>query len=1014
MRQLPTKRWAEVERVLDAALQLPSDEVPAYLERECGEDADLRREVEQLLQSCAKASGFLEELPGHLAAELLAERSAPTGRRIGPYVVSGEIGRGGMGVVYLAERNDGQFKQRVALKVLPHGLESDHAIRRFLEERQILASLVHPGIARLLDGGVTDDELPYFAMEYVDGTSIDKYCDKRQLSIEERLRLFAEVCDAVQYAHQNLVVHRDLKPSNIFVTEDGSVRLLDFGIAKLVSSDVPNEAAEAQDITGTAGRWLTPRYASPEQMCGKPITTVSDVYTLGVLLYELLTGHSPYHLAALTPAELSRAVCEQEAPRPSVAVLRHFTITRSDGSTVDIAPEDAARARGLRPDRLARRLQGDLDTIVLTAMRKDTARRYASAGVLADDVRRHLAGRPVRARPDTLTYRASRFVRRHRVAVSVGGALVLSLIIGGAGIAWQGTIAQREREYAQRQAATAARASALLVEMFRLSDPDVSKGETITAREILTRVTRRVETDFARDPDLQALMLLETGRIYQNLTLLDDAERLVRQGVALRRGDGPSLDLAAGLHQLGEIEASRARFAEAESHFREAFEMRRALHREPHDDITASARGLADVLHNQRKHDGAEPLYHEVIAAERRLHGPDSPHVASALYALAVNNHDRGKFGDAEPLFRAAVTIYRRIPGTNDPVAASARFNLANVLLFTQRYAEAEPLFREALQLRRQMYPPGHRATIEALAGLGSFLHNTSQFKDAEAVIREGLETGSATLGADHPDILQLKQILGAVQSELARYADADRWLSDVLQHWRKRDEPNNSLAFTIHIIRGESRLLGGRLDAAQADFREALVSARRVFGSTHPLVALGMRGMARVEMERGQMDEAIGGLRRAVASFGPAMRPNHHYVLGTKRLLAEALTLRGRYAEADSLLTDVLALQRKTMVPGHVEIGRVLQAHGEVKRLMGDPRGAEQLLREALMVRTAALGTEHWSVAETESSLGAALAAQQRHDEARPLLASAYERLLAQRGSGDRRTREAFARFKG
>ena len=1013
---ISNERWAEVERVLDGALALQPEDVPAFLDRECGEDAELRREVEQLLDSCRRAGDFLERpalgLAAVLAGERATERAMPAGRRIGPYVVTGEAGHGGMGVVYLAERDDGQFRQRVALKVLPRGLESAQAIRRFLDERQILASLTHPGIARLLDGGVTDDELPYFAMEYVDGTSIDRYCNEHRLDIDARLGLVAAVCDAVQYAHQNLVVHRDLKPSNILVTADGTVKLLDFGIAKLLSDGAPNaDSGSHGDLTRTGGRWLTPRYASPEQISGAPVTTVSDVYTLGVLLFELLTGHSPYRVTALTPSELLRAVCEEEPIRPSAAVLRSESVTLGDGSISRAVPDEVAHARALRPDRLARRLSGDLDTIVLTAMQKEPARRYGSAGSLADDVRRHLAGQPIRARSDTLGYRASKFIRRHRVGVAAAGALTLSLVMGAAGIARQSAVASRERARAERQAATAARASRLLVDMFRLSDPDVAKGATITAREMLARGTQRVETDFASDPALQAVLLREIGRIYQNLALPDDAERLVRRAVAVWRREAPSTELAAGVQQLGEIEAAGARYAEAEAHFREALAMRRTLYRVPHDDVAASIRGLADVLTNQRKFDDADPLYREALGLEQRLHGERSPHTAMTLYARAGALHDRGKFDEAEALFREAIGIYGDAPGSDDPVAADARMTLGSLLLFRQRYTEAEPLIREAVALRRQMYPAGHRSLVAGLSGLGTLLYNTSRFTEADSVLREAVGTGSVTLGRSHPDIVVIKQILGAVLMERAQYAEADRWLTEVIDDWRTRDPGAPLAAYTL-LIRGDARLFSGRLDAAQADFRKATDDTRRASGDVHPFVALGTRGLARVAAERGALRSAEAGLRTAVAAFGPSIRPNHHYLLSTNRSLAEVLAQERRFAEADSVLRGVLALLPKALVPGHVEHARALHAQGVVRLALGDALGAEGSLRESLTISRTALGPTHWRVAETESVLGAALLAQGRRDEAQPMLTHGYELLLKQRGDADRRTQEARARL--
>jgi eukaryotic-like serine/threonine-protein kinase len=992
-----SERWARLQQVLDGALELPPADVAAYLDRECGDDSELRVEAERLIESCTRAEGFLEHPPSHVAEALLAEH-ATAERRVGPYLITGEAGRGGMGIVYLAERDDGQFRQRVALKVVPRGLASDRAVRRFLEERQILASLNHPGIARLLDGGVTDEGVPYFAMEFIDGTPLDRYCDERRLGIDARLRLFANVCDAVQYAHQNLIVHRDLKPSNILVTNDGAVKLLDFGIAKLVSGD-----DGGGDLTVTGSRWLTPRYASPEQLRGEMVTTVSDVYTLGVLLYELLTGHPPYRLTGITPGALERAVCEEEPTRPSAVLERADKVTTGE----------ITLARGLKGDRLGKRLRGDLDTIVLTAMQKDPARRYASAGALAEDVRRHAAGQPVRARPDTLRYRTSKFVRRHRVGVVTASALVLSLVGGGVGIASQAGIAARERDYAQRQAATAARASELLVEMFRLSDPEVAKGATITARELLERGTRRVEIDLASDTALQAVMLREIGKIYLNLGMPDDAERLVRRAVTTWRAGGTSTELAAGIQQLGEIEAERAQYAPAEAHFRQALAMRRTLHSAPHDDVAESIRALAGMLGHQRKFAEAETLYREAIAIERQLHGDRSPEVAATLFALASTFHDRGNFNDAEPLFREAVSIYRQVPETHDPLAATARLNLASVLLFKQRYAEAEPLFREAVALRRAVYPPGHPALVEVLSGLGTLLNNTSRYAQADTVLREALAMGTESLGPLHPDVLQVKHILGGLLSEQGRYAEAGRLLNETLDGWRMKMGPDYPMTIYVRLIRGDSELASGRLDAAEMDFAEALNAGRRAFGPSHPYIALGLRGHGRVALERGQLDTAEARFRAALASFGPTTRPNHHYLLGTRRSLAEVLTERGRYQEADSLLRGILAMQRETLPKESVDLARTLQSYAVVRLGLNDAAGAEPIAREALAIRRSSLGASHWLVAESESTLGASLAALGRRDEARPLLARAHAALLAQRGAQDRRTRQAAARLR-
>ena len=392
--------WEKIEPILDTALELPPDSWPAYLDTACGKDTPLRAAVERLLVSAGNTEADVATDAGAVAwaQPLFAEREAAAPERIGPYVIDHVLGRGGMGSVYLASRGDAEFAPRVALKVMRSGLDQDRVLlRRFTEERQILATLEHQGVARLLEGGVTGDGHPWFAMEYVDGMALNKYVEAHELTLAEKLGLFLQICDAVSYAHRNLIVHRDLKPSNILVTADGHIKLLDFGIAKLLA---PSSGGDAP-ITRTGFQPFTPEYASPEQVLGEPVTTAADVYALGVVLYELLTGERPLNLARSNPADWARIVREAE-PKPPSAIA-------ADG----------------RP------LRGDLDTIALMALRKEPERRYPSVDRLADDVRRHLDQRPVLARADSRIYRTRKFVRRQRVAVAIGSIITIGLVTFG-------------------------------------------------------------------------------------------------------------------------------------------------------------------------------------------------------------------------------------------------------------------------------------------------------------------------------------------------------------------------------------------------------------------------------------------------------------------------------------------------------------------------------------------------------------------------------------------------------
>lgn len=438
------QRWQQVKEILHEATERDANGRTAFILAACAGDDELRREVESLIEYESSVENFIEESAFALTADsFIQNESKMIGQRIGHYRIEGEIGRGGMGAVFLGVRID-DYRKRVAIKLIKRGMDTDFILRRFLAERQILASLEHPNIARLLDGGTTEDGLPYFVMEFVEGEPLDDYCKNKSLNINERLQLIRTVCAAVSYAHQNLVIHRDIKPSNILVTADGVPKLLDFGIAKLLATE---DAAETH-LTATAMRLVTPEYASPEQARGERVTTASDVYSLGIVLYELLTGQHPFHFKSRRPDEIARAITNQEPERPSTAILRS-TLEQDTNESVNQNP--AVDLTNGERKRWQRNLQGDLDNIVLMSLRKDPARRYESVEGFSEDIRRHLAGLPVRARKDTFRYRTAKFVERNRISVIASAVVVIALLGGMAATLWQANVARHQRTIAERR-----------------------------------------------------------------------------------------------------------------------------------------------------------------------------------------------------------------------------------------------------------------------------------------------------------------------------------------------------------------------------------------------------------------------------------------------------------------------------------------------------------------------------------------------------------------------------------
>jgi len=504
-------RWGRVDALFQGALEQSPAMRAEFLAEACGDDRELRREIDDLIRAHEESQDYWRDSGGLIArvrADLgsaldMKPEESEDPERVGPYRLIRRVGRGGMGTVYLAEREDGEFERQVAIKLLRRGLDTEDVVRRFRAERQILASLDHPNIARLVDGGSAEDGRPYLAMEYVEGSPILEYCDDRRLSIPARLALFETVLRAVGHAHRHLVIHRDIKPSNILLTDNGDVKLLDFGIAKLL-----DEGDGTSELTRTGVRLLTPGYASPEQLAGEPVTTASDVFQLGILLYELLTGERPFGNPDTSPREFEQRTLESEAERPSRRVLK---------ATGDNSGKDSAAARRVGVEELRRTLAGDLDDIILMALRKDPEGRYHSVAQFLSDLGRYRAGQPVDASAGAVRYRARKFVGRHRWGVAATVALIAGVAGYVATLNVQSRRIAEERDLARAAAARAEQITGFMTSVFGGADPGQTLGDTVTARELLERGVERVDTELANEPDLRAEMLVTLGNVYSSL-----------------------------------------------------------------------------------------------------------------------------------------------------------------------------------------------------------------------------------------------------------------------------------------------------------------------------------------------------------------------------------------------------------------------------------------------------------------------------------------------------------------
>ncbi len=805
-----TEPWPEVDRLFHEVVDLSPEERQAYLDQACGADSSLRAEVESLVVNAQGPTDFLNQPALGPQFTLLPDRStweesadAMVGQDIGPYRLEEQIAAGGMGVVYLARRADEEYEKRVAIKLIKRGMDSEQILRRFRQERQTLAHLDHVHIASLLDGGATADGRPYLVMEYIDGVRIDEYCDQRRLSITQRLLLFESVCSAVHYAHQNLVIHRDLKPANILVTRDGEPKLLDFGVAKVLRDE---RAGAVRTMTAAESRLLTPEYASPEQVLGHAMTTVSDVYSLGVILYELLAGRRPYDLRRCGPGEIERTVCVADHERPSTAGTRTgepFSQSGEESQRSD--PEAISSLRGLTSEGLRRRLRGDLDNIVMMAMRKDPHRRYASVEQFAEDLRRYREGRPVLAQRDTIRYRTAKFLRRNRVGVAAAALVVLSLLVAVVGISWeaQATRTQRdaaranlfwaegaerlaaeEARRAKAEAETSKQALEFLKQVFRNPDPVTNKAAAVSAREILDRGAARLQDELRDQPAIRATLLDNIGWSYLNLGFPHRAGELLEEALNLRLelfGEN-HLEVAESLNSLGELARRKGSFDESVDLQRRVLRIHRLLIRKDDQRLARSLSNLALTLVQAGQHTEAEPLLEEALAMARRagaseLRGPWREAKSVLLNNLGGLRFESGRYAEAASLFREAIEIRREHLGDRHPVLANAVHNLGKTLLRLGRRDEALSLLLDSLAMRRELLDDRHPSVAISLYWLATLEYERGQFAIAREYCQEALDIRLDKLPANSPQVAETQSLAGACLLELGRYGEAETLL---------------------------------------------------------------------------------------------------------------------------------------------------------------------------------------------------------------------------------------------
>lgn len=802
--------WDKIETIIDEALKLPASRRETYIEQECGDNPVLKSEVTLMLESIFQSEGWLEN-PGDYKEifvedisndlDQLTSQRELIGVEVGSYSVKEKLGEGGMGAVYLAERSDGAFEHRVALKVIRRGSATQSNIQRFEQERNILASLSHPGIARLFDGGITEDGFPYLIMEYIDGRPIDEYCKEERLSLNERIDLFKNVLKAVRHAHENLIVHRDLKPANILVTKKRQVKILDFGISKILE---PNPSAP---LTQNRARLLTPRYAAPEQVRQQPVTTSTDLYALGVIFYRLLAEVHPFDFSNISQYETEQKILNEEPEAPSSKVQSSSPV-------------------------LAHKLRGDLDAIALKAIRKETNQRYRVANEFLDDLQRYQQNLPVSACRDSAKYRSRKFLKRHKSAIGIAAGIVIMIISFATFYTWQIT---QERNQARIEAEKAKEISSFLTEIFQTRNPMYEPGGTPSAVTLLEGGENRIQ-ELEQQPAVQAQLLNVIGRAYQSLGQFQKAESLLVKSLEIRKEIYPPThpELGTGFSSLASLFGKTGNFSKAGSLHSKALNIRRASLGNSHLLTAESLNNLGVVNTNVGKYETADSTFQEALTIYRRTTGNNEEKIARVLSNRGSIYRELGNYGKAETLFREALEIWKDTHGDIHPSTAEGYNDLALVHNHMGNIKTADSLYQKALAIKKELYPASHPSISHTLDNIGVMYGKEGDLEKAENYLLKALEMRRKILADDAPKLAASFNNVGRLYKEMGNYKQAEHYLNKALEIDKKIYGPDHPY------VGGDLKNLGhvfkslDDLETSKNYFNRALTIFQEVLPPSH------------------------------------------------------------------------------------------------------------------------------------------------------------------------------------
>jgi len=884
------------------------------------------------------------DAPGSTAAdapEAYGSASAP--KTIGDYRLVKKLGEGGMGQVWLAEQT-APVRRQVALKLIRAGMFDEALLQRFQSERQSLAIMDHPTIAKIFDAGTTPDGQPYFVMEYVPGLPITEYCDQKRLRVAERLELFIKVCEGVQHAHQKAIIHRDLKPANILIVDlDGKPvpRIIDFGLAKATTPQLAGETMFTQ-VGAFVG---TPGYMSPEQTDSgvQDVDTRTDVYALGVVLYVLLTGSLPFDTKQWKKQplhEVLRHLREDDPPRPSAKI----GIEKESSSA-------NAESRGVQPKQLASLLHGDLDWITMKALEKDRARRYGTPSELAGDITRYLRHEPVAARPASKSYRLQKYVRRHRVGVVVAAGLLL--LLAGFAVAQEIQLRRiiEERDRTARERDRANRITEFMTSMFKVSDPSEGRGNSVTAREILDKASQDIDTGLTKDPELQAEMMNVMGKVYDNLGLYPRAEPLLQRSLKIRRSMlGPEHpDTLKSMENVAWVLKEEGHLTDAEKMEKDTLETRKLVLGRDNAETLGSMNDLADTLYEEGRYDEAGKLYQQTIEIQLRVLGPEDLHTVTTMGNLATTLHQQGRYSEAESWERKTLDIQSRILGPEHPNTLWSISSLASTLRSEGHLAESEKLYREAVEIQRRILGPEHADTLESMGGLAETISAEGRYSDAEKLEREVFEVQRRVFGAEHPDTLNSMSNLASSLYDEGHYVAAEKMQREALKTARRVLNPEHPQVLWLMDHLGLTLQKEGHYAEAENLHRDALESERHVLGPEYPQTLQSMSYLALTRQLEGHNAEAERSQRETLDIQRRVLGSEDSDTLESMSNLAATLAAEGRYSESEKLFRETFEIRRRVLGPEHPTTAETLYNLACVAAISGDRDEALSLLREAI-----------------------------------------------------------------